>query len=231
MSQGPLQTLFRAMEEQPPDEGLETVAALRVRLESLESLHVERALRAGWSWRRIAEPLGVSKQAVHKKHARRLADKVAATPDRSQLVVTGQARRSVRCAREEATALGADALRCEHLVLGLLREERGPVIDALAAAGVSLEAARRCAAGLERDGEVPEAREDGRLPVSAGARAVMEQSLREAVRRRDTHLGVEHLLFAVVRDRDGRGARLLAGLHVDPASLEGLLDERLRGAE
>jgi len=218
------------MEEQPPDQGLETVAALRVRLESLESLHVERALRAGWSWRRIAEPLGVSKQAVHKKHARRLADKVAAT-DRRQLVVTGRARRSVRCAREEATALGADALRSEHLVLGLLREERGPVTDALAAAGVSLEAARRSAAGLEPDGDVPEALEDGRLPVSAGARAVMEQSLREAVRRRDSHLGVEHLLFAVVRDPDGRGARLLASLRVDPASLEGLLDERLGGAQ
>jgi DNA-directed RNA polymerase specialized sigma24 family protein len=38
----------------------------------LEAAQVENAFVAGWSWARIAEVLGVSKQAVHKKHARRI---------------------------------------------------------------------------------------------------------------------------------------------------------------
>ncbi len=60
---------------QDPREGLEAVVALRRMLEALEAAQVENAVVAGWSWARIAEVLGVSKQAVHKKHARRLKDK------------------------------------------------------------------------------------------------------------------------------------------------------------
>jgi DNA-directed RNA polymerase specialized sigma24 family protein len=58
-----------------PREGLEAVVALRRTLEALEAAQVENAFVAGWSWARIAEVLGVSKQAVHKKHARRIRDR------------------------------------------------------------------------------------------------------------------------------------------------------------
>jgi DNA-directed RNA polymerase specialized sigma24 family protein len=58
-----------------PREGLEAVVALRRLLEALEAAQVENAFIAGWSWAQIAEVLGVSKQAVHKKHARRIRDK------------------------------------------------------------------------------------------------------------------------------------------------------------
>ncbi len=54
-----------------PRTGLRAVAALRRLLERLESLQVGNARTQGWSWQAIAEHLGVSKQAVHKKYARR----------------------------------------------------------------------------------------------------------------------------------------------------------------
>jgi DNA-directed RNA polymerase specialized sigma24 family protein len=54
-----------------PREGLEAVVVLRRTLEALEAAQVENAFVAGWSWAQIAEVLGVSKQAVHKKHAGR----------------------------------------------------------------------------------------------------------------------------------------------------------------
>lgn len=54
-----------------PDVGLAAVAALRELLESLESLQVVSARERGWSWQQIAAALGVSKQAVHKKHGGR----------------------------------------------------------------------------------------------------------------------------------------------------------------
>lgn len=60
---------------QDPREGLEAVVALRRLLDSLESAQVENAFLRGWSWAQIAEVLGVSKQAVHKKHAPRLREK------------------------------------------------------------------------------------------------------------------------------------------------------------
>ena len=56
-----------------PREGLAAVVALRRLADSLENAQVEQAVREGWSLARIAEALGVTRQAVHKKHAGRLA--------------------------------------------------------------------------------------------------------------------------------------------------------------
>ncbi len=56
---------------QDPRVGLRAVAALRRLLEQLEALQVDNARGLGWSWQEIATELGISKQAVHKKHARR----------------------------------------------------------------------------------------------------------------------------------------------------------------
>ncbi len=52
---------------------LAAVVALRGLSEQLEDSAVERALRDGWSWGQIAEALGVTRQAVHKKHLQRVA--------------------------------------------------------------------------------------------------------------------------------------------------------------
>ena len=51
-----------------PEVGLAAVASLRTLTESLEELQVGRARVLGWSWQQIADALGVSRQAVHKKH-------------------------------------------------------------------------------------------------------------------------------------------------------------------
>jgi DNA-directed RNA polymerase specialized sigma24 family protein len=53
-----------------PDTGLRAVRAMRELAERLEVLQVRNARDRGWSWQQIAEALGVSRQAVHKKHAR-----------------------------------------------------------------------------------------------------------------------------------------------------------------
>ncbi|MCU1481747.1 MAG: hypothetical protein JWQ19_2533 [Subtercola sp.] len=53
---------------------LAAVVALRELADRLEDASVERALRSGWSWGDIAAALGVTRQAVHKKHLARLAD-------------------------------------------------------------------------------------------------------------------------------------------------------------
>ena len=55
-----------------PAVGLAAIAALRRLVEQLEALQVQVARDLGWSWAEIAEGLGVSKQAVHKKHAGRV---------------------------------------------------------------------------------------------------------------------------------------------------------------
>jgi hypothetical protein len=61
--------LAGAASSKDPAVGLRAVVALRDLLEGLEGLQVENARKAGWSWEQIAGALGVSKQAVHKKHS------------------------------------------------------------------------------------------------------------------------------------------------------------------
>lgn len=51
-----------------PAVGLRAVRALRELAERLEALQVASARDQGWSWQEIAVCLGVSRQAVHKKH-------------------------------------------------------------------------------------------------------------------------------------------------------------------
>jgi DNA-directed RNA polymerase specialized sigma24 family protein len=63
--------LAAAADSSDPRTGLRSVAALGRLLEQLEALQVDNARQQGWSWQEIAEVLGVSRQAVHKKHARR----------------------------------------------------------------------------------------------------------------------------------------------------------------
>ena len=55
-----------------PRAGLRAVASLRVLADSLELRQVEAALRAGMSWQAVADALGVSRQAVHKKYSKRI---------------------------------------------------------------------------------------------------------------------------------------------------------------
>ena len=51
---------------------LAAVGALRHLADQLEDAAVEEAMRTGWSWPEVAEALGVTRQAVYKKHAGRL---------------------------------------------------------------------------------------------------------------------------------------------------------------
>lgn len=52
-----------------PEKALAAVVALRRAADQLERRAVKQAVIQGWSWSEIAEALGVTKQAAHKKHA------------------------------------------------------------------------------------------------------------------------------------------------------------------
>ena len=215
----------RALRLSDPSDGLAAVAELRREVEALEAAQVRHAVAEGWSWRRIAEALGVSKQAAHKKHGAPRASQ-ARGEEGQRLVITGQARDVVEHAREEAAKAGDKAVEPQHLLLGLLRSGGGPAWAALRAAGVDLEAARReVQAGRNREVDTDEhALPRSRLPVSPAARAGFEQSLREAVARGDDHLGVEHVLLALLGDDEGAAARTLGRLGVPLGRLHRLLE-------
>ena len=55
-----------------PAIGLRAVRSLRELAERLELLQVRRARELGLSWQEIAEALGVTRQAVHKRYRKEL---------------------------------------------------------------------------------------------------------------------------------------------------------------
>lgn len=202
-----------------PAEALKALAALKGELDVLEEILVHNALAAGWTWKRIAEALGVSKQAAHKKHARRWR---SAPDDRHavRMVVTGEARQAVYFARHEAKALGRNSVDAGDLLLGLLRQDRSPAARTLLALGVTLASVRerRRHRGAAVAPRVPA--QDDPVAIGREARSVLEQSLREAVRLGDTRLGVEHLLLALLRDERGSAVGALDALGVSTHAVE-----------
>lgn len=73
--------LDRLPSPENPDEALAAAVELRRMAERLEQVAVERAIDQGWTWAQVAEALGVTRQAAHKKHARRLAELLEAEED------------------------------------------------------------------------------------------------------------------------------------------------------
>jgi len=52
-----------------PAEALAAVVSLRFMADKLERKAVKEAVEQGWTWAQIAEALGVTRQAAHKRHA------------------------------------------------------------------------------------------------------------------------------------------------------------------
>jgi hypothetical protein len=63
---------IRVPEPTDPAEALAAVVALRRLADRLEAAAVGHAVDQGWSWADVAEALGVTRQAAHKKHAARI---------------------------------------------------------------------------------------------------------------------------------------------------------------
>lgn len=61
-----------AADTSDPKAGLRAVSSLRVLADTLELRQVEAALRSGMNWQDIADALGVTRQAAHKKHSKRI---------------------------------------------------------------------------------------------------------------------------------------------------------------
>jgi FixJ family two-component response regulator len=64
-----------------PAASFATALALRRLADRTEREAVERAVDTGWTWQQIAEALGVTRQAAHKRHAARLRERGRRTED------------------------------------------------------------------------------------------------------------------------------------------------------
>jgi ATP-dependent Clp protease ATP-binding subunit ClpA len=215
-----------------PETALRALTALRQELDATEPELVHRALAAGASWSQIARALGVTKQAAHRKYRHLIEHAVTTPTDGPKVLVTSEARRCIQFAREEAKRLGQPAVGTEHILLGILRCEHSHAVKALSALGVTLETARGCLQttmpGVPTASTEGAADDDG--GVSAQARRILEGSLREALKRGEGYIGVEHLLLALLSDSRNGAVQTLEELRTTPAKIRRQLERESAGA-
>jgi ATP-dependent Clp protease ATP-binding subunit ClpC len=125
---------------------------------------------------------------------------------------TEPARLVVAAAQEEARTLRHDHIGTEHLLLGVLHQAAEPGARALAALGVGLGDAR---AQVVRLVGLPDEPSPDELSTTPAARDALRNALREAIELGGTRVGPEHVLLAVLRERDGVAVRVLLGLGSD----------------
>jgi ATP-dependent Clp protease ATP-binding subunit ClpC len=119
-------------------------------------------------------------------------------------------------AEREARTLRHTRIGTEHLLLGVLGRADEPGARALGALGVTLGAAR---AQVMRIVGLPETPSPPTLPLTPPARDALAGALREAIELGGTTVGAEHVLLAVLRERDGVAVRILRDAGVDPRRL------------
>ena len=128
-----------------------------------------------------------------------------------QYRLTRQAERAVTYARDIAEELHHNYVGTEHLMLGLIRSEDGLAARLLLQNDITEEQILRLIKQLINDGDVAVGEAADYTPR---ARRVLECSSREAARLNQTQIGTEHLLIALLKEKDCIAIRLLNTLGV-----------------
>jgi DNA-binding transcriptional regulator YhcF (GntR family) len=118
--------------------------ARRLRHEYMGTEHMLLAimLERGCTGATVLQDLGVDLHRVRRRIEKVVKEGRAVPPPEAQLPYTSRAKKVLELAMVEARELNHSHVGTEHLVLGLLREERGIAAQVLTVAGVTLDAAR-----------------------------------------------------------------------------------------
>ncbi len=146
-----------------PRAALRKVSELRRELDAFERRQVAHALADGATYASIGRDLGLTRQAVHRRFRSALGDEVL-------LRLSPDVRRILRYTREEATAMQAEDLGSEHIVLGVLRAADVPAAGVLQGAGVTLARTRTQIGGTVSRGPSSAARPTWKSLASSSPR-------------------------------------------------------------
>ncbi|MFG1639354.1 Clp protease N-terminal domain-containing protein [Amycolatopsis sp. NPDC049252] len=174
---------------------------------------VDQARRSGASWTEIGKSMGVTKQAAQK----RFVPKVDPGGDASGAIervygrYTDRARHVIVAAQKAAIDHASPTIDTVHLVLGLLTEPAALAAGAILAQGVTLETVQEAA-----EARLPERAEEAPspMPFSPGGKKALELTLREGLRLGHNYIGTEHILLALLEQREGAGFEVLDGLGI-----------------
>ncbi len=120
---------------------------------------------------------------------------------------TEKARRVIFFARYEASQFGAPAIEPEHLLLGLMREDKTLTGRFFPRAQVSIEAIRKEIEGRTLLREKISTSVE--LPLAPETKRVLAYAHEESDRLQHRHIGTEHLLLGLLREERSMAAEIL----------------------
>ena len=126
---------------------------------------------------------------------------------------TENVKQVMKLAREESARLGHNYIGTEHLLLGIIKDGKGKAVAVLTNLGLSLETVKKSvedyvttSGGTMTIGEVP---------YTPRAKQILEVAANEAKEMKTQFIDVEHLLLALLKDKEGVAAQILAAFGVD----------------
>ena len=144
---------------------------------------------------------------------------------------TERAKHVVSAAREEATRLGSEYVRTEHILLGLCREPEGIAARTLEALGVDVEALAMEIESQVQPGHAQVSGDD--IAFTPRAKKVLELAVEEARRFNHNYIGTEHILLGLLKEGEGIAAKVLQDMKVDLGRIQAevirLLGDQGRG--
>ncbi len=134
----------------------------------------------------------------------------------------------IQFSREEALRLGHDYIGTEHLLLGLIREGEGIAVEILRNLGCDLDEIKRSIEdSVKSSGETMTI---GNIPFTKRAEKILKMAYVEAEKYKSDIIGTEHLLLALVKEKDGVAAQVLMSYDVTYDTVREELENILRGA-
>ena len=133
----------------------------------------------------------------------------------------------IQFSREEALRLGHDYIGTEHLLLGLIREGEGIAVEILRNLGTDLDEIKRAVEdAVKSSGETMTI---GNIPFTKRAEKILKMAYVEAEKYKSDIIGTEHLLLALVKEKDGVAAQVLVNFDITYEAVREELDNILRG--
>ena len=130
---------------------------------------------------------------------------------------TEQAQRVMNYAGHIASSMDQRYIGTEHILAGMMREEEGIAYQILNGMKITEPKVWELAESLSLPGG--KAMLKDAAEVTPETQRVLERAEAVAARFRSHELGTEHILFAMIQDRDCAANRILLALGVDPAKV------------
>ena len=119
---------------------------------------------------------------------------------------TEKARRVIFFARYEASQFGSPCIETEHLLLGLMREDKA-LANRFLRSATSVDSIRK---QIEMQANIKEKVSTSvELPLSHECKRVLAYGAEEAERLNHKHIGTEHLLLGLLREEKSLASELL----------------------